>query len=35
MRAQIYMKPAKTAEFIIVDFVVLPTGALFPVDAQE
>ena len=35
MRAQIYMKPAKAAEFIIVDFVVLPTGALFPVDAQE
>jgi hypothetical protein len=35
MRAQIYLKPAKTAEFIIVDFVVLPTGALFPVDAQE
>jgi len=35
MRAQIYLKPAKTAEFIIVDFVILPTGALFPVDAQE
>ena len=35
MRANIYMKPAKTAEFIIVDFVVLPTGALFPLDAQE
>ncbi len=35
MRAQIYMKPAKTAEFIIVDFVVLPTGALFPTDAKE
>ena len=35
MRAQIYLKPAKTAEFIVVDFVVLPTGALFPVDAQE
>jgi hypothetical protein len=34
MRAQIYVKPAKTAEFIIVDFVVLPTGALFPVDAK-
>jgi hypothetical protein len=35
MRAQIYLKPAKTAEFIIVDFVVLPTGAVFPVDARE
>jgi len=35
MRAQIYLKPAKTAEFIIVDFVVLPTGAMFPVDAQQ
>lgn len=35
MRAQIYLKPAKTAEFIIVDFVVLPTGAVFPVDAKE
>lgn len=35
MRAQIYLKPAKTAEFIIVDFVVLPTGAIFPVDAKE
>jgi hypothetical protein len=35
MRAQIYLKPAKAAEFIIVDFVVMPTGALFPVDAQE
>lgn len=35
MRAQIYLKPAKTAEFIIVDFVILPTGALFPTDAKE
>lgn len=33
MRAQIYLKPAKTAEFIIVDFVILPTGALFPTDS--
>jgi len=32
MRAQIYLKPTKTAEFIIVDFVVLPTGAEFPID---
>jgi hypothetical protein len=35
MRAQIYLKPAKAAEFIIVDFMILPTGALFPLDAQE
>jgi phage tail sheath protein FI len=35
MRCQIYLKPAKTAEFIIVDFVVLPTGALFPTDTNE
>ena len=34
MRCQIYLKPAKTAEFIIVDFVVLPTGALFPTDTN-
>ncbi len=30
LRGAIYLKPAKTAEFIIVDFVVLPTGAQFP-----
>lgn len=35
MRCQIYLKPARTAEFIIVDFVVLPTGALFPADTQQ
>lgn len=35
MRCQIYLKPAKTAEFIIVDFVVMPTGALFPADANQ
>jgi hypothetical protein len=35
MRCQIYLKPAKTAEFVIVDFLVLPTGALFPVDNAE
>lgn len=34
MRAQIYLKPAKAAEFIIVDFVVLPTGAQFPSDTR-
>ena len=32
MRAVIYLKPAKTAEFINIDFVVLPTGATFPID---
>ena len=35
MRAQIYLKPARTAEFIIVDFNILPTGAEFPSDAGE
>jgi hypothetical protein len=34
MRAQIYLKPTKTAEFIIVDFFVLPTGAAFPIDNE-
>ena len=27
---QIYIQPTKTAEFIILDFNVLPTGADFP-----
>lgn len=35
MRAQIYLKPAKTAEFLIVDFNILPTGAVFPVDTVK
>jgi hypothetical protein len=35
MRCQIYLKPAKTAEFIFVDFIILPTGALFPTDVQK
>lgn len=35
MRAQIYLKPAKTAEFIIVDFMILPTGAVFPTDTVQ
>lgn len=35
MRAQIYLKPAKTAEFLIVDFIVVPTGAQFPADADK
>ena len=30
MRGQIFLQPAKTAEFVIVDFNVLPTGAAFP-----
>jgi hypothetical protein len=34
MRAQIYLKPAKTAEFIIVDFNILATGAEFPIDNE-
>lgn len=34
MRMSIYLKPAKTAEFIIVDFFVLPTGAKFPIDDE-
>lgn len=28
---QIYLQPTRTAEFIILDFNVLPTGATFPV----
>ena len=27
---QIYLQPSKTAEFIVLDFNVLPTGATFP-----
>jgi phage tail sheath protein FI len=27
---QIYLQPAKTAEFIVLDFNILPTGATFP-----
>jgi hypothetical protein len=30
LRGQIFLQPAKTAEFIIVDFNILPTGAAFP-----
>jgi hypothetical protein len=30
MYGQIYLQPAKTAEFIILDFNILPTGAVFP-----
>ncbi len=32
MRGAIYLKPTKTAEFLIVDFYVYPTGAAFPGD---
>jgi len=35
MRASIWLKPAKTVEFLIVDFNILPTGALFPYDAKS
>ena len=27
---QIYLQPTRTAEFIILDFNILPTGATFP-----
>jgi hypothetical protein len=27
---QIYIQPTKTAEFIVLDFNVLPSGAVFP-----
>lgn len=30
MNGQIFIQPARTAEFIVLDFVVLPTGAAFP-----
>jgi phage tail sheath protein FI len=30
MKGQIFLQPAKTAEFIIIDFNILPTGAEFP-----
>ena len=28
---QIYLQPTRTAEFIILDFNILPTGATFPI----
>lgn len=34
MRGLIYLQPAKTAEYIIVDLVVMPTGARFPGDVS-
>ncbi len=30
MVGQIYLQPTKTAEFIYLDFNILPTGATFP-----
>jgi hypothetical protein len=30
MIGQIYLQPTKTAEFIYLDFNILPTGATFP-----
>ena len=30
LRGTIYLQPTKTAEFIVLDFNVLPTGAEFP-----
>lgn len=35
LRGAIYLKPTKTAEFLIVDFYVLPTGAAFPTDTAN
>jgi hypothetical protein len=29
MYGQIFLQPAKTAEFVIIDFNILPTGAAF------
>ena len=30
MVGQLFLQPTKTAEFIIIDFNILPTGAAFP-----
>jgi hypothetical protein len=30
MVGQIYIQPTRTAEFIYLDFNILPTGAIFP-----
>jgi hypothetical protein len=35
LRGAIYLKPTRTAEFVIIDFFVLPTGAVFPSDSPE
>ena len=29
MKGEIYLQPAKAAEFIVVDFNIMPTGATF------
>jgi len=30
MVGEIFLQPSKTAEFIVLDFNILPTGATFP-----
>lgn len=35
LRGAVYLKPAKTAEFIIIDFFLYPTGATFPGDTPN
>lgn len=35
LRGAIYLKPTKTAEFIIIDFFLYPTGATFPGDTPN
>ena len=30
LRGQIFIQPTRTAEFIVLDFIVQPTGASFP-----
>lgn len=35
MRGIIYLQPTKTAEFIIIDFQIFPTGARFPGDGAD
>ena len=30
LRGQIFIQPTRTAEFIVLDFIVQPTGAVFP-----
>lgn len=35
LRGAIYLKPTRTAEFVIIDFFVLPTGAVFPSDSPD
>lgn len=35
MRGLIYLQPTKTAEFLIIDFEIFPTGARFPGDGPD